>query len=81
MFGPLRTNTLDPEKLLFLERCVVAIKKSGMRVEATGGFSVFVGRGQGRELSLDEYWDLYAESQDATVFDQVASAARRLGGG
>lgn len=81
MFGPLQINTLDPEKFLFLERCVVAIKKRGIRVEATGGFSVFVGRGQGSELPLDEYWDLYVESQDATVFDQIVSAARRLSGG
>jgi hypothetical protein len=80
MYGPVWINSLDPKRYQFLERCIVAIKKRGVRAEATGGFSVFVGKGQGRELSLDEYWDLYAESQDETVFDQVASAARRLGG-
>jgi len=81
MFGPLLINTLGPEKILFLERCIAAIKKLGVRLEATGGFSVLVGKGKGREISLDEYWERFAESQDEAVFDQVAFAARRLAGG
>jgi hypothetical protein len=48
-------STLDSEKYVFLERCIAAIKKRGVRAEATGGFSIFVGKGKTRELPLEEY--------------------------
>jgi hypothetical protein len=80
MLGPIRISTLDAQKFDFLARCIAAIKKQRVRAEASGGFSICVGNDRHRELQLDEYWQLYTESQDAGVIDQVAAEARRMVG-
>ena len=76
--GKVVYNMLDPIMGQFMGRCVGAVKKTGIKAKGSGHFSILLGEEQTRELVLDEFWAKFQDSQDGTIFNEVAEAARKM---